>query len=163
LKRTATRYDKLARNFRDLPPRRPILVGTIDVAVASDRATSAFTINRDKLREMRRRKGRSAAIVGTGLFRQYITNHQDQITAELIRRFPARIFDSVVTGIVSELPILEFAISILNDLCSDFSAKEIIESLGLGLIARINYQGTAIFDGTAGDCLFDAIAHSRQC
>jgi hypothetical protein len=63
-----------------------------------------------------------------------------KITAEIIRRFPARILDSMVTGIVSELPVLEFAIPVLNDLSADLSAEKIIQGFGLGLAARINYH-----------------------
>ena len=67
-----------------------------------------------------------ASLFGRALIAQYIADRQDQIAAEIIRCLAARILDSVVTSIISELPVLEFAITVLNDFGANLSAKEII-------------------------------------
>jgi hypothetical protein len=111
--------------------------------------------------EVREADGKAAGTVE--LFAKYIANRQDQVTAEIIRSLPAWILDSVVTGIISERPAFEFAISVLNYLSTDLSAEKIVEGFGFGLAARINYHGTAVLDRSGGDRLLNAIAHSSQC
>jgi hypothetical protein len=96
------------------------------------------------------------------LFTQYIANREDQVATEVIRSLPTWIFDSVVTGIVSKVSVLEFAIAVLNDFSTHLSAEKVVQGFGLGLAARINYHGTAVFYGARGDRLFNAIAQSSQ-
>jgi hypothetical protein len=96
------------------------------------------------------------------LFAQYIAYRQDQVTAEIIRSFSVRVFDSVVTGIVSEVSVLEFSVPVLNDFSAYLSTEKVVQGFGFGLTARVNYHGTTVFYGAVSDRVFNAIAQSRH-
>jgi hypothetical protein len=96
------------------------------------------------------------------LFTQYIANRQDQVATEVIGSFPVWIFDSVVTSTVTKVSVLEFAVAVLNDFSAHLSAEKVVQRFGLGLAARINYHGTAVFYDTGSDRLCNAIVQSSH-
>ena len=94
------------------------------------------------------------------LIAQYVSDRQEQVTAELVRGFAALIFDSVVTSAISKLPIFEFSIAVLNHFSANLSAEKIIQGPGPGRVAGENYDRTIVFHGTGANRFFNAVAHS---
>ena len=81
--------------------------------------------------------------LGLDLIAQYITDRQEQVTSEIIGGFATRIFDPVVTSVVSELPVLKFPIAVLNNFRTNLSAEKIVQCPSLLCVAE-KYDDRAV-------------------
>jgi tetrahydromethanopterin S-methyltransferase subunit C len=93
------------------------------------------------------------------LFAQSVANRHDQIAAKIIRRLAARVLDPVVASSVSERPIFEPPIVILNRLSADFSAEKFIQGLCLVRAAGKDYGRSIVFRRIVANGIHNAVAH----
>jgi hypothetical protein len=59
---------------------------------------------------------------GRALFGQLVSDRQDQVAAVIVRGLAARIFDPAVARVVSERPVLEFSVRVL-DIAGQYRAR----------------------------------------
>jgi len=57
---------------------------------------------------------------------QRVSDRHNQIAAKIIGRFAVRIFDAMVTSVISKLPVFKFSVAILDDLGANLSANKVI-------------------------------------
>jgi hypothetical protein len=50
------------------------------------------------------------------LIAQRVSNRQKKVASELIRDLAAGIFDTMVTSVVAELPVIEFSVAVLDNI-----------------------------------------------
>jgi hypothetical protein len=66
-------------------------------------------------------------LLSLALIAQHVSDRQKQVASEIVSGFAACVLDPVVTCVISEWPVLEFSVAILNDFRADLSAEEIVQ------------------------------------
>ena len=111
---------------------------------------------------MFRSSSTAIALINENLVAQRVTDRQDQVASKVVSWLAAGIFNSVITSVVSKLPVFEFSIFILNDVQGDLPAEKIEQCLRLGCTTGKNHESTVVLDGTRANRFSNAIACSRQ-
>ena len=56
-----------------------------------------------------------APFLWSPLIAQCVSGREQQVASEVVRGFAARLFDPMVAGVISELPVLEFSVAVLDN------------------------------------------------
>jgi len=65
-------------------------------------------------------------LLSLALIAQYVSDRQQQVTSEVVRCFAIGIFDPMIACVISELPVFEFSIAVLNNFRTNLSAEKIV-------------------------------------